>query len=345
MVRAQSQSTRAAHSHENDKGSTMAYNACDGRPAELARAVLCLDEVSKDLAGDLLLLDADRHVCRELDCKTLTAEHLLRLAVASHACDSELGKRFDGSISSRDLTTVFTDGSGLRRGMHTATFVWRTSVGIVQGRMSGMTNEGTHREPAFKGCQECREVGVMEGRLCGRLVRAADPRLVGAQVTAAYRFAFDANEKGGEGAVRGTLEGLVVRNCAPSKECVSFGVVGTDVNPRTVGQVSVETRDPNGPTAQTSVVTWGATTGLHLWFSSTITFAQAVSRVEVTLVRFASPATATAFDGTGAVVASATMSVGQQVPETLVLTGSGITSVVVESPNDEILMTQLCWAP
>ena len=27
----------------------MAYNACDGRPAELARAVLCLDELSKDV--------------------------------------------------------------------------------------------------------------------------------------------------------------------------------------------------------------------------------------------------------------------------------------------------------
>jgi hypothetical protein len=63
-------------------------------------------------------------------------------------------------------------------------------------------------------CQECGERGVMEGRLCGRLVDVADPRLAGAQVTAAYRFAFDASEDGGRGALQGTVEGLAVRNCA-----------------------------------------------------------------------------------------------------------------------------------
>ena len=322
----------------------MAYNACAGRPAELARAVLCLDELSKDIKGDLVIVETEVHECRELDCQSLTVEHLLRVEVSSHLCDSGLGKQFDGRITSRDLTTVFVDGSGMRRGMHAGTFVWNTAAGRVEGRMSGMTNEGTHREPAFKACQECGDRGVMEGRLCGRLVRAADPALTGAQVTAAYRFAFDAGERGGEGALQGTVEGLVVRNCRPSKACVSFGVAGVDVNPRTVGQVTVETRDSTGPTAQTSVVTWGTTTGLHLWFSSTISFAQPVSRVEVTLVQFASPATATAFDGAGAVVATVTMTAGQQVPETLVLSGFGITSVVVNSPNDEVLMPQVCWA-
>ena len=183
----------------------------------------------------------------------------------------------------------------------------------------------------------------MEGRLCGRLVRATDRALTGAQVTAAYRFAFDPSEKGGEGGLQGTFEGLVVRNCAPSKECFSFLAVGVDVNPRIAGQVTVETRDLNGPTAQTSVVTWGTATGLHLWFSSTISFAQPISQVEVTLVHFASPATATAFDAAGVVLATSTMTASQQVPEILVLSGTGITSVVVESPNDEVLMPQLCW--
>jgi len=191
----------------------MAFNACDGRPAELAEAILCLDELSKNVEGELLLVEAERHECRELDCTTLTVEHLLRVKVSTHDCDSELGKLFDGTLVSKDLTTVYVDGSGLRRGMHTATFAWRTSVGLVQGRMSGMTNEGTHREPPFKGCQKCGDIGVMEGRLCGRLLRTENPKLVGAQVTAAYRFAFDATEKGGEGGLRGTIEGLVVRNC------------------------------------------------------------------------------------------------------------------------------------
>lgn len=196
----------------------MVYDACDGRPADLAQAVLCLDELSKDVEGDLLVVDAEPHECRELDCRTLTAEHVLRVKVSTHGCDSELGKLFDGALISKDLTTVFVDGSGLRRGMHTATFAWRTSVGVVQGRMSGMTNEGTHREPPFTACQKCGDVGVMEGRLCGRLIRTEDPKLLGAQVTAAYRFAFDPTEKGGEGGLRGTIEGLVVRNCVPKNE-------------------------------------------------------------------------------------------------------------------------------
>lgn len=321
----------------------MAYNACDGRPADLARAVLCLDELSKNVEGELVIIDSRPRECPELDCRTLTVEHLLLVEAKTHSCDSALGKRFDGKLRSRDLTTVFVNGSGNRRGMHTGTFVWHTSAGTVQGRMSGMTNEGTHREPAFRRCQHCDDRGVMEGRLCGRLVEAADPALVGAQVTAAYRFAFDAGEEGGRGALRGTIEGLLVRNCAPSRECVSFTVVGADVNPRTVGQVTVETRDANGPTAQTSVVTWVAATGMHMWLSSTISFAQQVSRVEVTLVHFAVPATATAFDASGGVVATATMTASQQVPETLVLSGAGITSIVVDSPQADVLMPRVCW--
>jgi hypothetical protein len=147
---------------------------------------------------------------------------------------------------------------------------------------------------------------------------------------------------GGQGAVTGTVEGLVVRTCR-GRLCVTFDVVGQDVNPRLIGDLSVETRDLSGPTAMTSVVTWGSTTGLHLWHSSTLTFAQPVSRVELTLVQFAVPATATAYDAGGAVVATAVMTVPQQVPETLVLSAPGIVSVVVNSPQDEVLMPRVCW--
>ena len=93
--------------------------------------------------------------------------------------------------------------------------------------MSGMTNEGTHREPAFKGCQECGDRGVMEGRLCGRLVDAADRALAGTQVTAAYRFAFEPQETDGDSRLRGTVEGLVVRNCAPSRNASVSGLWGS----------------------------------------------------------------------------------------------------------------------
>jgi hypothetical protein len=120
-------------------------------------------------------------------------------------------------------------------------------------------------------------------------------------------------------------------------------VVDTDVNPRTVGAVTIETSDLNGPTAQTDVVTWGAFTGLRMWHSSKLSFGSAASQVEVTLVAFATPAVATAYDGSGTVVSTATMTVGQQIPQTLVLTGAGIVTIVVESKADELLLQKLCW--
>lgn len=318
------------------------YDVCDGTPTDLLTAELCLDELSKDVRGDLHLVEARRHECREEDCLTLTAEHLLRLELTSHACDSALGALFNGRLVSKDLVSVFAAGSGNRRGMHTGTFVWQSATATVHGRLSGMTNEGTHREPAFSACQRCDERGVMEGRLCGRIVRTADQRLTGAQVFAAYRLRFDPGEDGGQSPVAGTIEGLVVRTCR-GRLCVTFDVVGQDVNPRSIGDLSVQTRDLNGPTATTTVVTWGSTTGLHLWHSSTLTFAQPVSWVELTLVQFAMPATASAYDAGGAVVATAVMTAPQQVPETLVLAAPGITSVVVDSPQDEVLMPRVCW--
>lgn len=322
----------------------MAFSVCEARPAELARAVLCVDELSKNVKGELIIVDADRDVCEKLDCVTLTSEHVIRAEVQSHDCDSEIGKLFDGRLSVKDLTTVYAHGTGLARGLHAGTFVWRTAAGTVQGRLSGMTNEGTHREPAFKGCQECGERGVMEGRLCGRLVRAADPKLVGAQVTAAYRFAFDPTEKGGEGDLVGTIEGLVVRACEPVTECLTFATEGFDSNPRVLGPVTIETRDTNGGPAQTEVVTWSGHTGLHLWHSSRLTFAVPVSRVELTLVHFSTGPTVTAYDANGAAVSTVVGSPIQRTPETLVLTGPGIVTVEVDAPSDEVLMMRLCWA-
>jgi hypothetical protein len=193
------------------------YDVCAAEPAELVLADLCLDELSKDAEGELVPLGAEPHDCPEHDCRTLTAEHALVLSLRQHACDSEIGTLFDGRLVSKDLTTVFAQGSGERRGMHAGTFQWRSAAGIVVGHLSGMTNEGTHREPAFKACQTCDERGVMEGRFCGRLVRVRDPKLAGAQVFGAYRIAFDASESGGTGGVRGTLEGVVVRGCEPTE--------------------------------------------------------------------------------------------------------------------------------
>ena len=63
-------------------------------------------------------------------------------------------------------------------------------------------------------CERCDERGVMTGRLCGVIRRSREnQRLVGCQVFGVYRFQFDPTEEGGRGAIRGTLEGVVVCAC------------------------------------------------------------------------------------------------------------------------------------
>jgi hypothetical protein len=318
------------------------FDVCGGSPSDLLASTLCLDDVSKDVRGELIPVDAEVRDCRDPECRSLTAEHALSVELSSYGCDSELGRLLDGRLVSKDLVTVFVGGSGERRGMHGATFRWRTASALIDGRLSGMTNEGTHREPAFDPCQPCDARGVLEGRLCGRVVRAADPALAGAQVFAAYRLRFDPDERGGSGAVAGTLEGVVVRTCRTDRSCVDFDLVGDDANPRSVGGLTVETRDLNGPTPATSVVTWGAWTGLHLWHETEIVLAQPVARAEVTVVQFAMPPTARALDAGGATIATVSATAPQQVPETLVLTAPGITRLIVSSPQDEVLLLQVC---
>jgi hypothetical protein len=191
------------------------HDTCHATPADLLAAEVCLFELSKDVEGRLSQPEGQHHVCPEDDCRTLTTDQDLELTLRSHDCDSDVGRLFDGQLRSIDLVTVYVDGDGNRRGMHTATFSWRSQAGLVQGTLSGLTNEGTHRAPAFAECQKCGDSGVMEGRLCGRLVRAVEPRLKGAEVVAAYRLRFDSSREGALGGVRGTIEGLVVRTCEP----------------------------------------------------------------------------------------------------------------------------------
>jgi hypothetical protein len=53
----------------------------------------------------------------------------------------------------------------------------------------------------------------MEGKLCGEVIKPGNTKLKGCQVIAAYRIKFDPSEKGGSGAVVGTIEGVIVCFC------------------------------------------------------------------------------------------------------------------------------------
>jgi hypothetical protein len=189
---------------------------CPDDPPTILQRTVCLATLSKDLEGRLSRRSSKRQQCRLPQCVTLKVVHRLQLKPTPHPpCDSPLARAFDGPIEVVRLVTVF-DQDGMHRGFHAGEFTWTGSGGFkAAGRLSGVTNLGTHRTPAFKDCQRCNELGVLEGRLCGQVVQTRSPALKGCQVIAAYRIRFDPSTQGGSGAVRGTLEGVIVCPCRP----------------------------------------------------------------------------------------------------------------------------------
>lgn len=172
-----------------------------------------MNPLSKNLKGSLKAVERKEDSCATPSCKTLKAIHQLKVeARANSSCDSQAAQRFKGTIVVERLVTAF-DQDGMHRGIHAGDFEWLGSDIKVTGRISGLTNQGTHRQPAFEDCQPCDARGVMEGRLCGQVVESRDPALAGCNVVAAYRISFDPSSSGGSGAIIGVLEGVVVCKC------------------------------------------------------------------------------------------------------------------------------------
>ncbi len=188
----------------------MATFQCFDDPAAIFEKEFCVSAVSKNLKGELGLSDSKEHKCRTPECKTLRTVHGLRVEVVHTVCDSPAARPLDGILNVKLVTAFDTDGN--HRGFHAGDFTWTGSAGLkVTGRMSGVTNEGSHRLP-IKDCQKCSDRGIMEGRLCGQVVEG-DSGLKGCQVIAAYRIKFDSGASGGTGGVVGTIEGVTVCSC------------------------------------------------------------------------------------------------------------------------------------
>jgi hypothetical protein len=188
--------------------------ACPDDPRHIQSDLMCLYAVSKDLEGKLALEESEIERCDDRECDTLKTRHVLALSVKSSRgeCDSRESTALDGQLTARDLTSAFIEGSGDHRGFHAATFQWKNSGLIIAGTLSGVTNAGVHRAPVFKECQRCNEHGVMEGRLCGQ-IRRGPRELRGCNIIGVYLLRFDAGRAGGEGAVQGTFEGVIVCPC------------------------------------------------------------------------------------------------------------------------------------
>jgi hypothetical protein len=319
----------------------------------LVDRVVCLSELSKNLEGSLRPVEAEREKCRQLRCVTLETIHQLGLRVSGHACDSPLGKLFDGQLTFLQLVHKYKDGDGERRGVHEGPFRWRSRAGVLAtGTLQGITNAGTHRAPAFDDCQRCDERGVMEGMLLGTIIRAEDPQLVGCEVRAAYRLRFEpSRDEGGSGGVRGTLEGAIVCDCSsrpPPRTCIDFSAfpVGAGPNPRVEQGVGFTVHDGSGtPAPGTQVQSSGAFTGLNVLIMTEIKLPVPCAAVEVTLMTEAQPAQFEAFESGGGSAGAASMTLGQRVAETLRVTGTSIDRAVITARANETLLLRFCFDP
>jgi hypothetical protein len=190
---------------------------CPDTARDVLQREVCLQSFSKNLAGDIRPLHEERETCAKLDCVTLKTEHfLLAKVTANKPCDSAQAQVLDGVLRVSDLAHAFENGDGTQRGYHGGDFIWQGQAGLVAfGTLSGITNAGILRAPVFEpACEKCNQPGIMIGRLCGTIQRAPQQqRLLGCQVFGVYRFQFDPGKEGGQGAIRGTAEGVVICPC------------------------------------------------------------------------------------------------------------------------------------
>ena len=191
----------------------MATAKCLDDPPVILKQKMCLNPVSKNMKGVLKLSGNEEQKCEKPECRTLKTVHVLKMETSSHKpCESKPGALLNGTIVVERLVTAF-DQDGNHRGFHAGDFEWSGSGFRASGRLSGMTNVGTHRKPVFTDCQPCDARGVMEGRICGQVTEAKIPELNGCQIFGSYRIKYDSSTTGGSGAVQGVIEAVLICSC------------------------------------------------------------------------------------------------------------------------------------
>jgi len=167
---------------------------------------ICMQPVSKDLRGEFSVERQEKQECEKPYCVTLKGWLTFNVDVTPHdPCD--VVPAFDGTIEGELVFAYINDGTG--RGYHLGRFKWAGSASTLIGRMSGVTNAGTHRAPA-QDCEPCDRGGHMEGRLDAVVV---DGEHQGCRVLATYVIEFDSGSKVQSTAVYGTLEGVSICPC------------------------------------------------------------------------------------------------------------------------------------
>jgi hypothetical protein len=169
---------------------------------------ICMKRVSKDLMGQFTVVKQEMQECGEPHCMTLKGRMKFKVDLTPHPpCDA--APAFDGTIEGELLFAYIEDGHG--RGYHLGKFEWAGSASKLMGRMSGVTNAGTHRAPATAACENCDPGGHMEGRLDAVVVDGEHQRC---RVLATYVMDFDPSSRVQSTGLRGgTLEGVLICPC------------------------------------------------------------------------------------------------------------------------------------
>ena len=183
-------------------------------PDDLLAGNYCVSEVSKTIDGQMLVLDADRRVCKRPACKPLVLSMYLRLNATPGGCDSTLGALLDGPLRVRNLVAVFTGPREGLRGVHAAAFRWTpTAGGRIGGVVEGISNAGI-LHPPISSCEPCDLSGVLTGHLFGTGNGVPGFPVPDFNLEAVYRLAWDPNSTPtSTSPVQGTIEGVVILPC------------------------------------------------------------------------------------------------------------------------------------
>lgn len=155
------------------------------------------------------------------------------------------------------------------------------------------------------------------------------------------RFSLDA----GQSAYRAEAR-IGFRRRHGDRTCIDFrpraGFVGP--NPLIEADTTFEVRRHDGsPAAQTQVIQQGNLAGLNCGHRLDISLPCKASAVELRLAHFSSPGRVMALNSAGNVVATASIPPQPGVPHVLHLAGQSIVRVVVDAPQDETLLQEICF--
>ena len=163
---------------------------------------VCMVKVSKDLSGSFTVIRQEWQECAAPLPNTLKAMIALKAQVTSHSpCDDpNYARVFDGDIQG-ELVFAYMD-SGSDRGYHVGKFEWHGGDALLVGKMSGVTNAGTHRA-----CEPCDQGGHMEGRLDAIVVEG---KFEGGRLLAVYVISYDTSGEAQDTGFSGALEGVLI---------------------------------------------------------------------------------------------------------------------------------------